>query len=379
MDKGTIVYIGGFELPDKNAAAHRVVNNGKILRDLGYDIIFIGISKNSNPGISTSKILENNFGFTTYSFRYPEKLLDWFSYITSIKQFIDIIERCNNVQGVILYNFPAISLHKMIIYCHQRKIKCICDVTEWYLPKGGNKIRDLIKKIDTWYRMKILHHKTDGVIVISRYLQNYYMDSIKTVFLPPLTDLNEKKWIKQDSISNMNTLNLVYAGSPGNKDKISILINSLMFVEREYHLDIVGITKTDYLRENPRHEYFLLNNEKISFHGRLTHRQTLDYVKRANYSCFFRDNDLSTIAGFPTKFAEAISCGTPVITNNTSNISEYIKDNNNGILIEEINYIIMANILNNLDPHINTTNNIFHYENYTCKMKKFIDSIFSNS
>ena len=31
MEKGTILYIGGFELPDKNAAAHRVLSNGKIL------------------------------------------------------------------------------------------------------------------------------------------------------------------------------------------------------------------------------------------------------------------------------------------------------------------------------------------------------------
>ena len=26
-EKGTVLYVGGFELPDKNAAAHRVVNN----------------------------------------------------------------------------------------------------------------------------------------------------------------------------------------------------------------------------------------------------------------------------------------------------------------------------------------------------------------
>ena len=30
MEKGTVIYVGNFELPDKNAAAHRVMNNGKI-------------------------------------------------------------------------------------------------------------------------------------------------------------------------------------------------------------------------------------------------------------------------------------------------------------------------------------------------------------
>ena len=32
--KGTVLYIGGFELPDKNAAAQRVVGIAKSLRDL---------------------------------------------------------------------------------------------------------------------------------------------------------------------------------------------------------------------------------------------------------------------------------------------------------------------------------------------------------
>lgn len=40
MHKGTILYVGGFELPDKNAAAHRVLSNAKIFRELGYNVFF---------------------------------------------------------------------------------------------------------------------------------------------------------------------------------------------------------------------------------------------------------------------------------------------------------------------------------------------------
>lgn len=38
MALGTIVYIGGFEMPDKNAAAHRVLNNAKRNRMLSISI-----------------------------------------------------------------------------------------------------------------------------------------------------------------------------------------------------------------------------------------------------------------------------------------------------------------------------------------------------
>ena len=37
----SVLYIGGFDLPDKNAAAHRVLNNGKVLRELGYEVVFV--------------------------------------------------------------------------------------------------------------------------------------------------------------------------------------------------------------------------------------------------------------------------------------------------------------------------------------------------
>lgn len=45
QSKGTIIYVGGFELPDKNAAAQRVLSIAKILRELGYDVIFLGVDK----------------------------------------------------------------------------------------------------------------------------------------------------------------------------------------------------------------------------------------------------------------------------------------------------------------------------------------------
>ena len=43
-----VLYLGGFELPDKNAAAQRVLSNAKLLREMGHDVTFAGISKDIN-------------------------------------------------------------------------------------------------------------------------------------------------------------------------------------------------------------------------------------------------------------------------------------------------------------------------------------------
>ena len=67
----TIIYIGGFELPDKNAAAHRVINNGKAFRELGYNVIFIDASKERNYSNNILRTRQDFFGFETYSVQYP--------------------------------------------------------------------------------------------------------------------------------------------------------------------------------------------------------------------------------------------------------------------------------------------------------------------
>ena len=44
-DLGTILYVGGFELPDWNAAAHRVVANAMIFRAIGYRVLLLGVTR----------------------------------------------------------------------------------------------------------------------------------------------------------------------------------------------------------------------------------------------------------------------------------------------------------------------------------------------
>ena len=43
MREEVILYIGGFQLPDKNAAALRVMSNAKAFRELGYTVVFINL------------------------------------------------------------------------------------------------------------------------------------------------------------------------------------------------------------------------------------------------------------------------------------------------------------------------------------------------
>ena len=66
--KGRFLYIGPFQLPDKNAAAQRVIGIAKALRQLDYDVVFLDFNKDCN---AFSGIPHDICGFQTYSQPYP--------------------------------------------------------------------------------------------------------------------------------------------------------------------------------------------------------------------------------------------------------------------------------------------------------------------
>ena len=267
-DKGTILYIGGFELPDKNAAAHRVLSNAKLFRLLEYNTVLIGVDKSRTENIGVLNTKKVIAGFVTYSIKYPTNMKQWIEYISKIDDYIEIMQSLSNLKIIVCYNFPAIALERIRKYCRKNGLKCIADVTEWYTGLGRSIPVKIVKGIDTFLRMRIIHKKIDGLIVISRYLEHYYNKCKDVVYIPPLVDLNEKKWEnKQEKSSDI--LYLVYAGNPGKKDRIDFLIEALSQVQRKYQLDIIGIEKNEYVSLYNCEMPHLDQNHIINFHGRL--------------------------------------------------------------------------------------------------------------
>ena len=360
--KGTIIYIGGFELPDKNAAAHRVLSNAKILRKLDYNVVFIDIDRSLRMDDDILQTKKVHQGFDCRSAVYPKSLSEWIKYLTSIENFEKVISQYTNVTAVICYNYPSCTLKKLMKYCRERSIKIISDCTEWYSAVSKNPMFFIIKGIDTFVRMRILHKKLDGIIVISDYLERYYKKCRNIVNIPPLVDLNEPKWHKSDSKTD-EAISLVYAGSPARKDKINLIIKAVSKLTKPYKLLIVGITKQQYNKLYPNDE---TTDNNIIFLGRLSHSDTLEYVKKADYTCFLREDNRVTKAGFPTKFVESVSCGTPVITNNNENIKRFMCDNVYFVPLNNIDF----NFINKSEKNIATDQ--FHYENYIDVFDKFL-------
>lgn len=315
-----ILYIGSFEMPDLNAAAQRVLSISKALRDRNYDVSFYGITYHDDQGG-----MVDGFNYDTY--QYPKGSLAWLKYALG-SGIIDYIKK-KKPDFVILYNYPAIAQERIIAFCRKNGIKTVGDITEWYEPSF------LPKRLDTNYRMIVSNKHLDGIIVISRYLADYYKNN-NLIQLPPMVDKKEKKWDLKGLERKDNLIRLVYIGTGSKKDRLDKIINSIRSIDsRLFHLDVIGIDEKQY--EDIYHKKLDLTSMDVVFHGRLPHQQALVYLISADFQIFFRDFIRKNNAGFPTKFAESMSAGIPVITNKISNIDDYVINGVNSFMIDNLN------------------------------------------
>lgn len=356
----TILYIGGFELPDKNAAAQRVIGVAKGLRELGHNVIFLNsVKKYEAKG--TKEVAY--FDFRCFEYKREKD----FDYLFAGKTALSMIKEIKP-DAIIAYNYPAVALNRISKYCRKNNLKCYADTTEWYQEVGKNIIYRIVKNLDTTYRMRLVQKRLDGVITISRFLYDYYKNSVKAVLIPPTADLSDKKWAV-DSKKRPDVVSFVYAGVPSAlKERLDLIVKAFRCVEKANNnarLNVVGITEEQF---KALYNWNEVIPNSVTFLGRVNHLKVIQLVKQANWVIVLRDNNRVVKAGFPTKLVESISCGTPVIVNRFSNIDDYL-DESNSIFLDNASELSSA-IEKAVQLKLNVKRDLFDYRNYIPEVEK---------
>ena len=363
MSKGTIIYYGGFTLPDKSAAANRVVSNGKIFDKLGYKTVFIGASEDSFDGLRPVDCYENMFEHA-----HPKSTKQWLNHMLSVEHIESVIAKYGNVCKIILYNVPMLTLLKAKKVFSKRNIEVCYDCTEWTKDTDGSLPKKIFKVLDEILISNFAHRVADGIIAISSMMEKKYKKSKKLIVLPPLVDINDGIWHQQTD-NHEGIFEFCFAGIPdGNKESLDKVVEAFCRVNKKNtRLRIIGITEDNFRNIYP--DCFIPKNvrNKITFMGRLSHEETIKYVLGCDCYIFIRRSDKRNNAGFPTKFAESYTCGVPIITTDVSDVGEYIKRNGKGSLLkdmttESISEAMLYQIENKSDHK--ALNTAFHYESF---------------
>lgn len=334
----TILYIGGFELPDKNAAAHRVLSNAKLLRQSGVNVILIGVNRSLKFTDGLVKAPSLVDGFEVWEMPYPETSKQWLSQLCGRKELVGFLEQKGaSVDGVICYNFPAIAMFRLFFKAKSFGAKAIPDITEWYSSKGAGLIFGVVKSFDTSMRIKFLAPFYDAVITTSPFMTSRYSHRLPVIELPTLFDSES---FSPPKVRVEPCRQYVYVGSPFDparaardrstvKERLDRLVDAFYVClgQASFKVNIYGVSKKDFLRVYPEYEEKLnLMGDSIEFYGRVPNSSVRAALSQADFTVFFRDETRVTLAGFPGKFAESITAGIPVISNRHPSIDRYSQE-----------------------------------------------------
>ncbi len=332
MSRGTIIYVGEFFLPDRSAAANRVVANGKLFSALGYTTVFLGASEDSFEGIRKVGNCEN-----MYEQSHPATTKQWIEHTLSTKEIISLTDKYKDVRMVVLYNLPVITLCAVKNALRGKNIEVIYDCTEWTQSTSGSFFKKAFKYVDELAVRRLAHRIADGMIVISSLMAENYRKAKKLLLLPPLVDTDDSIW-HQSCEENDGVFEFCFAGVPdGNKEKPDVIVEAFKNIKRDdIRLRMIGITREEFARLYPDIGLTCEEEKKIIFMGALSHRQTIRYLLSSNCCVFLRVSDRRNNAGFPTKFTEAHTCGIPVITTDVSDIKGYMTDEDCGCVLSSV-------------------------------------------
>lgn len=303
-----------------------------------------------------------------------------------VKEYLDRVQ----VDYIIINSFPF-DYKKMKQLMQRKRVPYMIEVCEWLdassFRLGKMDIRYMLNQI----ALKKRYIKENKILAISWYLQRYFTShKVQCLRIPTILDLEEHKCnlgIKSDKFK------IMYAGNPGkNKELLGEILKAIALLKQEdshfgekFCFDIYGINKEQVLL-NIQGDSDLLSSVQdcIQIKGVIDQKLINAIYQEHNFSIFMRPHRRSSNAGFPTKLAESLAAGTPVLANKTGDIPYYIGSGKNGFVVEN-----EANELKKLFHHLvsmekeeycemrraarETAEKSFDYKVYERKMEKFIN------
>lgn len=306
-----------------------MIGNAQSLVEAGFQVLVLSGQRSTDAQVHHFK---DGIFLASTSERDAEHLPDFLKYasyaLMGLKSRKWLEQRQVLPAAIILYSgyLPYILQFRRWSRCIG--IPLLFDAVEWY--SSASRLGFLASPYlwQTDAAMRLLLPRLDGLIVISRYLEAYYgRCGIPVARVPPTLDVAATP-IGLGSQSGR--VSLVYAGSPGRKDLLSVLLQAIAKTDpdgRLINVDLYGLNEEELTRIQPKGW-----PPAVKVRGRVTQAEAMAAVGRADFSVIVRMHDRVANAGFPTKLVESLAVGTPVIANLTGDIGDHLVDGVNGLV-----------------------------------------------
>ena len=373
-----LVIITYADFPNGEAASVRIFSLCKMLLSKEFDISIISMSRQA-------PFYWNGYeGIKYISIRSPKT-----SIIARICNVVFFRRRASKVIraiGDINYLMPLSLPITAMLYCERyakkHKISLITDRTEWYSPCEFKLGRLSYEYLNNLLINRVIIDRYWKVISISRFFEKYFLSKgIDTIRIPAVMVRSDISVSQTFNYEQSRPLIVVYAGSPAKKDSLDKIVDAFhVYRGKEIELHVYGVTLEHFKKVNKRDDEY--NN--VSFHGRIPREKILSVLANSDFTVLFRDpTKRFTKAGFPSKVAESMMCGVPVITNLTSDLDLFLIDMKNAVVIPDYTVDSLVDVLQKVaslkkdqikamhDEAYNTAINSFDYSVYEEKFQSF--------
>lgn len=320
--------------PNGDAGAVRTHVFAKMLQSINYETTVVGM------GDTTHFAFKEYDGVSYISFRLAtsdiiSKIKGRLQYHNNLKR--KLFKERDLWDVIIISAIPNLTLKFLKKHVKENSTILIHDSVEWYSHEQFSigKLHPSYIIKDRWNRKHI--DKSVRVIAISSYLDNFFKSKgILTTRIPVIMDI--KRMIYDKNI-NPNKFVFLYAGAPGKKDYLDVVVQAFSNIQSSvsFELKLIGITEEQLVTKCSVDPFCIEKlGKKLCCMGRITRSQVLDELSKADFTVLIRsENQRYAKAGFPTKFVESLATATPVIANLTSDLGKYLKNGENGYVVPD--------------------------------------------
>lgn len=190
--------------------------------------------------------------------------------------------------------------------------------------------------------LKTIIKLCNGIIVISDELKKYFEKEIgfnKKILKVPIIYNPRELELKSENPFDSDKFNIVYNGDLSDKkDGISILIESFSEFNKSFPQSILHLlgrpaSNNDLLKTEELVKKLKLTKQ-VLIKGFITRNKLISFLNYADLLVLTKPFSVQSKYAFPTKLAEYLGTGKPVLVTNVGELKDYLIDNTNAFIAE---------------------------------------------
>ena len=168
--RDTVLYVGGFGLPDRTASALRALGNATVLRLAGYQVLIAGkFPEIPEPRLQPLQVE----GFDCHDIRQPLPGVARIDYTVSPANIRALalhigVER---IAAIMAYNYPGFGLHRLLSLGRDLGVPVINESTEWYGWEGVRPVTNVRRILESRWRNTSLVSRAGNLLSTSHWLE----------------------------------------------------------------------------------------------------------------------------------------------------------------------------------------------------------------